>query len=78
MTIHHNTDLARQHDTHQVTAMPSTGATAEHAQPRLLSRRSENDQAELDLMDAAVERMKKHTPRDPYLMTIERDKKLQY
>jgi hypothetical protein len=29
-------------------------------------------------MDAAVERMKKHTPRDPYLMTIERDKKLQY
>jgi hypothetical protein len=58
--------------------MPSAGATAEHANPRPLSRRSENDQAELDKMDAAVERMKKHTRPDPYLVTIDRDPKLQY
>jgi hypothetical protein len=58
--------------------MPSAGATAEHANPRPLSRRSENDQAELHKMDAAVERMKKHTRPDPYLITIEGDPKLQY
>ena len=58
--------------------MPSAGATAEHADPHPLSRRSESDRAELDKMDAAVERMKKHTRPDPYLIRIERDKKLQY
>ena len=58
--------------------MPSAGATADNAHPHSLSRRSEGDRSELDKLDAAVERMKKHTRPDPYIVTIERDKKLQY
>jgi len=58
--------------------MPSAGATAEHADPPPVSRRSESDRNELDKLDAAVERMKKHTRPDPYIVRIERDKKVQY
>lgn len=58
--------------------MPSAGATAEHADPHPLSRRSESDRTELDKLDAAVERMKKHTRPDPYIVTIEQDRKFQY
>jgi hypothetical protein len=58
--------------------MPSAGATAEHADPHHLPRRSESDRFELDKLDAAVERMKKHTRPDPYIVRIERDKKVQY
>ena len=58
--------------------MPSAGATADHANPHSLSRRSESDRSELDKLDVAVERMKKHTRPDPYIVTIERDRKVQY
>jgi hypothetical protein len=58
--------------------MPSAAATAEHADPRPLSRYSESDRSELDKLNAAVERMKKNTRPDPYQVTIERDKRYQY
>jgi hypothetical protein len=45
---------------------------------RKRNRINEEDRSELAKIDAAVERMRRHTQPDPYIVTIERDKKFQY
>jgi hypothetical protein len=63
-------------------AMPSVGAsqaTAEHPHPSShVNRISEQDRAELEKLDRAVARMKKHTLADPYVLTIEQDRHLSF
>jgi len=62
--------------------MPPVGAsqaTAEQSHPSThVTKISEQDRAELEKLDRAVARMKKHTLSDPYVVTIAQDKHLRY
>jgi hypothetical protein len=61
-------------------AMPPVGASqAEHTRPSSHTNKfSEEDRIELEKLDQAVSRMKKHTLPDPYVVTISQDKHLRY
>jgi hypothetical protein len=60
--------------------MPPVGASqAEHTRPSSHTNKlSEDDRIELEKLDQAVSRMKKHTRPDPYIVTIAQDKHLRY
>jgi hypothetical protein len=61
-------------------AMPPVGASqAEHPRPSSHTNKiSEDDRIELEKLDQAVARMKKHTRPDPYIVTISQDRHLRY
>jgi hypothetical protein len=60
--------------------MPPAGASqAEHTRPSSHTNKlSDDDRIELEKLDQAVARMKKHTRPDPYIVTIAQDKHLRY
>lgn len=72
---------SRSH-TPPTTAMPPVGASQAPAErPRSSSyanKPREDDLVELEKIDAAVSRMKKYTPSDPYIVTIAQDRNLRF
>lgn len=53
-------------------------ANADNAPPTSRTKLSENDRAELEILDAAVGRLQKVTRPDPYRISISQDEHLQY